>query len=234
MTELANSAENTSQSQSGTSQPQLVQMSQGALDGLLGSAKREAAERERQKNLSEIEHIKEEARAEARVEARAEAERQVQQMEKRRLEEQQNQQKQAQQKQLDDAQKAIKDKLVPKFEEGRKKYGDWQDTVLSYDWQKAEYAEILPLLAQDEIDNPDDVLHHLCEGAHIEKLTSKNKAHVMAKLKEISQSLKSSREKSVVENPIEPIKPLKPSHVKSKGDGDYTIEDFRKASWLRT
>lgn len=214
----------TTENQSVSTSPQLVQMSQGALDGLIASSKREAAEKARQQALVELEKVKEEARAEAR----AETGRQFQEMQNKRQQEEQV----AKQKELDAVQEEIKSKLVPKFEEGRKKYSDWQDTVLSYDWQKKEFAEILPLLAQNDIDNADEVLHHICEGGHVEKLANKNKAHVMAKLKEISQSLKSSKEKPI-ETAVEPIKPLKPSHVKSKGDDAYTIEDFRKVKWLR-
>jgi hypothetical protein len=208
----------------------MVQMSQGALDGLVGNAKREAAERERTKLAVEyeakMEKMKEQALMDAEVRAEAAAERKVQELEKKRLE-------QLNAKQLEDAQKQITEKLAPKFKEGGEKFSDWKDTVLSYDWHKAEYAEILPLLAQEGIDNADEVLHHLCSNGHVEKLASRNKTYVMAKLKEMSESIKTEKEKPVLNVPPEPIRSLKPSHVKTKGDSDYTIEDFRKAKWLK-
>lgn len=222
-----NEISTTTENQSVQPQPALVQISQGALDGLIASSKREAAEKARQQALADIEKVKEEARAVAK----AETEKQFQEMHIQHQKETQA----AKQRELDTAQEQIKSKLIPKFEEGRKKYTDWQDTVLSYDWQKPEFSEILPLLAQDEIDNADEVLHHICNDGHVEKLAHRNKAHVMSKLKEISQSLKSVKEKShdTVDTVVEPIKPLKPSYVKTKGDDAYTIEDFRKASWLK-
>ena len=205
-----------------------VQISQNALNGLVGEAKREAAEKERAKVSAEYDAKMQKIQEEAEKRAEQAAERKFEEMTKKRQEEHV-------QAQLNEAQKAIQDKLKPAFAKGAKKYGDnWKETVLSYDWEKPDYAELLPLLAQDGIDNPEEVLHHIAKEGHVEKLSSKNKAYIMEKLKQISTSIKDDEKPSVVDAPQEPIRSLKPSHTKTKGDGELTIEDFRKASWLRS
>ena len=230
MTELSSTAGQTVVQPSATQNSGLVQISQDALNGLLGSTKREATEKERSRLEAEFEakaeKIREEAGKKAAEIAKTEAQREVREMRKQELDE-------ANEKQISAAQQQIKDKLLPKFEEGKTKFSDWNDTVGSYEWNKPEFAEILPLLAQDGIDNPEEVLRDLCASGDIVKLTHRNKAFIMNELKRASESLKTEKDKSQLNVLPEPIKPLKPSHVKTKGDGDQTIEDFRKARWLR-
>lgn len=206
-----------------------VTISQGALDGLIGDQRRAAAEKERAKVAAEYESKLQQLRDEARTAA----EQTVRDLDRQRLETEQKRQKDQQDADLIARNQAIKDRLVPKFAEGDKKYDDWKETVGSYNWQREEYAQILPLLAEESIENPEDVLHHLCDGNHIEKLSSKNPAFILNKLKEISESLKGSKKDQSFDHIPEPIKSLKPSHVKTKGDGNMTMQDFKKAKWLK-
>lgn len=191
--------------------------------GIRLSSEERGAQKERARLQAEYEALRQKDREEAAQIAREAAQKQVEEMHKKNLEREQERQ----QAKIDEN---IKEKLLPKFTEAKEKYSDWTDTVLSYDWQKPELAQILPLLA--DVDEPDEVLRDLCASGNIEKLMHKRVDHILNELKRTSDSIKNRREKSTDHLP-EPIKPLKPSHVKTKGDGDYTIEDFRKASWLK-
>lgn len=228
MTELNSTADDSAVSGGSHSQKPLT-ISQGALDGLIGEQRRAAAEKERAKVAAEYEGKMQQIRDEAK----SAAEQTVRELDKQRLEAEQKKQSDKQSAEMAARDQAIKDRLIPKFAEGDKKYDDWKETVGSYNWQKEDYAQILPLLAEDSIENPEDVLHHLCNGNHIEKLASKNPAFILAKLKEVSESLKGSKKDQIVDTIPEPIKSLKPSHVKTKGDGNMTIEDYRKVKWLK-
>lgn len=208
----------------------LVQISQDALNGLLGSTRREAAEKERQRMESDYEiklkQAYEESQRMAAEIAEQRAEKKVKELRDQEIEKERA-------KQQADAEQQIKDKLLPRFEQGQKNFADWEETVHSYDWQREEFNKILPLLAQDGIDNPEEVLRELCASGDIVRLSTRRADYVMSEIKKTSESLKAAKDKSSLNVLPDPIKPLKPSHVKTKGDGDLTIEDFRKASWLK-
>lgn len=202
-----------------------VTIAQSSFNKKIGTARQEGRESERKRLEQEFQDKLNLIKEEARNEAKRIAEEEVLRLEEERAEK-------SQKKQTDEANKAITEKLTRKFNEGKEKIPDWDEQIKSYNWNIPEYNQMLPLLAQDDIDNPAEVLHHLCETGSIEKLAKRSTSFIMNKLKEISKTLDNSG-KETSKNYSSPIKQLKPSHVNTKGDGQPTIEDFRKASWLK-
>lgn len=231
MTDIENSSSDLGQS-SGvveTAQKQ-VQMTQTELDALVGGVKRTAVEkgiaRGKAEYMQELESLKEELRREAQEAAKAalyEREEKARKIESER-QEQEESERQA------NLVKTVKARVEPKFEAAKQKYADWMEEVDSIDWQRPEYGKVLAILAPDTtIENPEDVLHHICVNGHLDKLASRSPSYIANKLREINSSLESSKI-DTDEKPVhhEPVKSLKPSHVSNKGDGDLTVADFRK------
>lgn len=228
MTDLSSADQKLADGSNTSGDSALVQISQGALGALIGSAKRETAEKVAERTRQEVSAEYEQKLAKVVEQAGAIAEQKIREADRARFDEEQRKVNEKNQAQMQEATNAIRNKLVPKFEAGAKKYSDWNETVESLRWaDDKQLSAIVPLLAEEGIENPEDILHHICAEGHIHKLKDRTPTFVLSKLREISDSFKNKRTVST-KVPNEPIRSLKPSHVR-KGDGDHrTIEDFRR------
>lgn len=209
----------------------VVQMSRAELDSMAAGIKRSTAEKVAARVREEVQTEFDKKLDDVRKESEDSARRVIKEEEGRR------QQEATQKKERDEAEKIQKHfeeigaKLKPQLESARAKFSDWDEEVDSVDWERPQFNKILPLLGEDGVvENAGEVLHHICSNGHLEKLSSRNPAFIKKKLHEISASIGKSRD--VIDKKTttsEPMKSLKPSHVTTKGDGEMSVQDYRKA-----
>ena len=232
MTDAVEHSSDYSEQSSGTAESatKSVQMTQAELDALIGGVKRTASEkglmRGKAEASQELETLKEELRREAQEAARAALDDREEKARKKEVERQEQEEADKHTQLV----QTVKARVEPKFEAAKQKYADWNDEVESIDWNRPDYGKVLAILAPDtSIENPEDVLHHICVNGHLDKLASRSPSYIASKLREINASIESSKA-DVAEKPVhhEPVKSLKPSHVSNKGDGDLTVADYRK------